>query len=90
VLHDLRRGKAAVYGAKGWVVADMRFFSAHAQAPPPTKREKEFQELWREFYRSTTTRERLNYAVQRGNMPKKYWKHLVEAPGEFHGKDAQI
>jgi probable DNA metabolism protein len=77
VLHDLRRKKAAVYDTTKWVVADMDL----PQAPPSTEREREFQALWREFYRSTTTLQRLNYKTQRGHMPKKYWKHLVETPG---------
>ena len=82
VLHDLRRRRAAIYDTKRWVIADMDL----PQAPSATAEEKAYQELWKEFYRSTTTRERLNYRVQRGHMPKKYWKHLVENPGEFHGK----
>ena len=81
ILHDLRRKKAALYDTKAWVVADM-------PPPPPGSMEKGdvYQDLWREFYRSTTTVQRLNYKTQRGHMPKKYWKHLTETPGEFHGK----
>jgi probable DNA metabolism protein len=83
VIHDLRRKKAAVYdtGAAKWFITDMDI----PRAPSPTAQEKEIQELWREFYRSTTTRQRLNYRTQRGHMPKKYWKHLVETPNE--GRD---
>jgi probable DNA metabolism protein len=79
VLHDLRRKKAAIYDTREWFVSDMDI----PRAPSPTEKEKEFQELWREFYRSTTTRQRLNYRTQRGHMPKKYWKRLVEIPNEF-------
>jgi probable DNA metabolism protein len=82
VLHDLRRGKAAVFDTRSWFVTDMDL----PRTPAATEEESAYQELWREFYRSTTTRGRLNYKVQRGNMPKKYWKHLVENPGELHGK----
>ena len=80
VLHDPRRGKAAVYDGKGWFVTNMNL----PQAPTPTEEEQKYRELWRGFYRATTTRQRLNHTVQRGHMPKKYWKHLVENPGEFH------
>ena len=78
VLHDRRRGKAAVYDTRSWFVTDMDL----PQALPVTEEESAYQALWREFYRSTTTRGRLNYKAQRGNMPKKYWKHLVETPRE--------
>jgi probable DNA metabolism protein len=82
VLHDLRRKKAVVYDTKKWIVTDMDL----PQTPSATREEREIQELWREFYRSATTDQRLNYKVQRGNMPKKYWKHLVETPGAVSGR----
>jgi probable DNA metabolism protein len=82
VLHDLRRKKAAVHDGRGWFITNIDL----SQIPPSTEEDQRYQELWREFYRSTTTRQRLNAVVQRGHMPKKYWKYLVENPGQFHGK----
>jgi probable DNA metabolism protein len=87
VLHDLRRGKAAVFDARSWFVTDM---DLPRRALPVTEEERAYQELWREFYRNTTTRGRLNYNAQRGNMPKKYWKRLVETPGEVRGKSGPV
>jgi probable DNA metabolism protein len=81
VLHDLRRGKAAVYDTRAWFVTDMDL----PRSLPATEEEDAYRELWRKFYRSTTTRQRLNYKVQRGHIPKKYWKHLVETPGDSAG-----
>ncbi|MDR3231563.1 MAG: TIGR03915 family putative DNA repair protein [Synergistaceae bacterium] len=81
VLHDLRRARAAVCRGADWYVTDMD----PSQAPRIGSGEQRYQDLWREFYRATTTRERLNYKVQRTHMPRKYWKHLVETPGELHG-----
>jgi probable DNA metabolism protein len=86
VLHDLRRGKAAVFDTRSWFVTDIEK-NIPRRALPVTEEESAYQELWREFYRNTTTCGRLNYKAQRGNMPKKYWKHLVETPGELRGKD---
>ena len=84
ILHDLRRKKAAVYNMKTWVVADMPpLVPALAEN---IEKDDAYQNLWREFYRSTTTTQRLNYKTQRGHMPKKYWKHLTETPGELNGK----
>ncbi|MDR1730956.1 MAG: TIGR03915 family putative DNA repair protein [Synergistaceae bacterium] len=82
VIHDLRRGRAAIYDGSGWYVADMELSRTPRNGPD----EEVFQELWRGFYRATTTRERLNYKCQRNHMPRKYWKHLTENPGELNGK----
>lgn len=81
VLHDIRRDRAAVYDGKNWCIQNLKM----SQIPQITPDEETYQQLWREFYRSTTTRQRLNYKVQWTHMPKKYWKHLVETPGELHG-----
>ena len=76
ILHDLRRRRAAVFDTRQWVLEDMDLPERLA----PTQQEDYYQSLWREFYRSTTTRERANLKVQRTHMPKKYWKHLIETP----------
>jgi probable DNA metabolism protein len=85
ILHDLRRKKAALYDKSAWVVTDMARFPNIDSASDLGDGDV-YQDLWREFYRATTTAQRLNYKTQRGHMPKKYWKHLTETPGEFHGK----
>jgi probable DNA metabolism protein len=81
ILHDLRREKAVLYNGKTWALAHMP-----PDFHPPASEDDACANLWREFYRSTTTLQRLNYKAQRGHMPKKYWKHLTETPGELHGK----
>lgn len=40
--------------------------------------EKQFQELWRAYFRSITIRERINPKVQRQHMPRRFWKLLTE------------
>lgn len=40
--------------------------------------EKNIQELWKIFHRSIAIQERTNRKLQRQNLPKYYWKHLVE------------
>ena len=37
-----------------------------------------FQQLWKEYFRSITIRERLNLKLQRQHMPRRYWKYLTE------------
>jgi probable DNA metabolism protein len=82
ILHDLRRKRAVLYNMKSWIVTDMP--PTIAGATKKIEKYDAYQDLWREFYSSTTTAQRLNYKTQRGHMPKKYWKHLTETPGKFH------
>ena len=37
-----------------------------------------FQQMWKEYFRSITIKERLNLKLQRQHMPKRYWKYLTE------------
>jgi probable DNA metabolism protein len=77
IIHDLRRARAAVFDGKNWRLTNRELPSVSQLTPG----EKEYQELWREFFSATTTHQRLNYKVRNTHMPKKYWKHLVETPG---------
>ena len=40
-----------------------------------------FEHMWQVYYKVLAIPERINPGLQRGNMPKRYWKHLVEQPG---------
>ncbi len=37
-----------------------------------------FQEMWKEYFKSTTIKERINLKLQRQHMPQRYWKYLTE------------
>jgi len=37
-----------------------------------------FQQMWKEYFRSITIKERINLKLQRQHMPKRYWKYLTE------------
>lgn len=40
--------------------------------------EKTFQELWKNYFKALTIKERLNFKLQRQNMPRRFWKFLTE------------
>ena len=40
--------------------------------------ETAFQDLWRDYLKAITIRERLNLKLQRQHMPKRFWKYLTE------------
>ncbi len=37
-----------------------------------------FQQMWKEYFRSITIKERINLPLQRQHMPQRYWKYLTE------------
>lgn len=40
--------------------------------------EKQYQKLWKEYFRSATIRERLNPKLHRQHLPPRFWKYLPE------------
>ena len=40
--------------------------------------EIEYSELWKTFHKSISIKERENKKLQQSNIPKYYWKHLIE------------
>lgn len=40
--------------------------------------EQLLQEMWKEYFKSVTIKERLNLKLQRQHMPRRYWKYLTE------------
>jgi len=74
VIHDARRGKAALY-----------FKGKLAYAPLTAARALEFdgkeeavQALWRHFFKTIAIKERLNPGLQRQNVPLKYRRNITE------------
>ena len=41
-------------------------------------KEKEFQQLWKTYFKSTTIESRKNLKLHLRHVPKRYWKYLVE------------
>lgn len=37
-----------------------------------------FQQMWKEYFKSATVKERINPKLQRQHMPQRYWKYLTE------------
>jgi len=40
--------------------------------------EKQYQKLWKEYFKSITIRERLNPKLHRQHMPPRFWKYMPE------------
>lgn len=74
VIHDVKRGIAALYNCKEWVLTDLgdkKHFDYH-------ELESIYQSLWQNYFNSTAIKERINPKLQRSFMPVRYWRCLVE------------
>ncbi len=82
LIHDTRRNCAAYFDGN-----DIAFYE-NIEAPIQdavqgketvvADNENTVRELWRGYFHSIAIKERLNPALQRSIMPKKYWKYLTE------------
>jgi probable DNA metabolism protein len=76
IISDPRRSLAGVFNTTHWRIIEDR----ELQLPAVSAAEAVTQKLWRAFFDSIAVKERLNPKSQRGRMPKKYWRDLVEEP----------
>ena len=74
VIHDARRGRAALYFNGGLVYAPL----TQARALEFDGKEAQVQALWRHFFKTAAIKERTNPKLQRQNVPLKYRKNLTE------------
>ena len=74
LIHDKRRGLAAVYNREEWLLTDM----VNLPDLRLTEEEKHYQRLWQSFYQHIAIEARKNPRLQVQNMPRRYWKYLIE------------
>ena len=79
----MKREKFAIFdkGRKMVVYYDGKkaeIFSVKSLEMQGSDEEIEYSELWKTFHKSISIKERENKKLQQSNLPKYYWKHLVE------------
>jgi probable DNA metabolism protein len=74
VIHDIKRRKAALYKQNLWDIVDI----LESREPQYSAHENNCQEFWKRYFQKIAIKDRKNEKLQRNNMPKRYWKHLVE------------
>lgn len=74
IIHDVRRGMAALYNKKDWIVTEFHM----TNSPILHDDELFYQTLWKEYFNDIAIGSRFNPKLQKSNMPMKYWKYLVE------------
>lgn len=81
LIHDVKRHVAVEWNGEDldWLEGEgLRRRVADIRPDELTREEQGYQDLWRTFFRGVAIPERVNPALQRRNMPRRYWKHLVE------------
>jgi len=83
IVYDLKRGYGLYYDLEK--TETVRF--ENLEISPQTgqlsldkldKYELAFQQLWKDYFKSISIKERLNPKLHRQNMPKRFWKFLTE------------
>ncbi len=74
IIHDTRRGLAAVYqkGHKDIYTVDS------AQLPQASKQEEKYSRLWRTFFEAVSIQSRHNPKLQQNQLPLIYRKYMTE------------
>ncbi|MFW5976557.1 MAG: TIGR03915 family putative DNA repair protein [Bacillota bacterium] len=73
IIHDKKRGIAVLYNSKDSVVIEEK--DLEVEYP---EREYFYQDLWKEFFKTISIKDRKNKKLQKQYMPVRYWKNLVE------------
>lgn len=74
IIHDTKRDIAAVYNKSEWIITE----SLPKDLPGLSEGEKYFEALWKQYYNKISIEERINPRLQKGYMPARYWKNLIE------------
>lgn len=76
IIHDIKRETAILYNKSDLVIAPLS--KEVSENLKISALRDNFENLWKEFYKSVNIEERKNLILQRRSMPKRYWKHLIE------------
>lgn len=76
IIHDKRRGLAAVCRNKEWFMTCLE--GSAFPATPGSGSGCLYEDLWKGYFSWASIEERTNLKNQKRQMPKRYWKHLTE------------
>ena len=74
IIHDKNRNIALFYNTKEYKIINNFSFDITNLS----QEEKDYQNLWKAFFKTISIKERKNPKVQMEFMPKKYWQDLIE------------
>jgi probable DNA metabolism protein len=74
IIHDVKRNIASVYNKLSLEITEMNNDIYNSLKDY----NDEFEDLWRNYFKSTSINERTNLKLQKRSMPKRYWNNLTE------------
>ena len=82
-INRMKREKFAIYDKGRKMIAyydgnKVEIFFVESLKIEWSDEEIEYSELWKTFHKSISIKERENKKLQQSNIPKYYWKHLIE------------
>lgn len=75
IIHDIKRQKALIYDEKDYFISD---FNNDYYKDLDCINDCFYEKLWQGYYNSASINSRKNSKLQCRQMPKRYWKHLIE------------
>lgn len=79
LIHDKTHALAGVYDRREWYITS----TVGLQLPAYSADEQAYRRMWKAFYDTIAIKERVNHALRRQHMPKKYWKNIIELQPDF-------
>lgn len=79
IIHDVKRNVIALCDGKQYKVLNG---GDNGVTVFLSESEENFQELWRQYYKSVNIEERKNLRLMRNFMPERYWKNMPEKQGK--------
>ncbi|WP_227018073.1 TIGR03915 family putative DNA repair protein [Sinanaerobacter chloroacetimidivorans] len=74
IIYDKTRKKAVFAQGGSWYLSDFQ----ESDLPELSDDEKDFRNLWKEYFETMAIKERINPRCQKRCMPVRYWKNLTE------------
>ncbi len=73
VIHDIKLNIAGIYNGRNWTTC----YASEAEIRL-SENEKNFENLWKKYYKAVNINERPHEKQMKGSMPVRYWKFLPE------------
>lgn len=76
IIHDIKRDIALIYDKEDYYLTNLSETQKDILMNTPD--EGEYENLWKEYFKSANIEERKNPRLQKRMMPQRYWNHMVE------------
>jgi len=84
IIYDLKRSYGLYYDLHTVMPMQMDFTENILNKDKFTENEADYSALWRNYFKSTTIKSRINLKLHTQHVPKRYWKYLNEKlPDQF-------